>query len=135
MFYNHCNVLSTIGFYCPAILPFKVYQAKLWQLKLNWDTEPDTELIDEWLTLMEEWKGISLIMPRFTKPLPSQGIELHAFADASREALGIVIYIRKRDTNETGLLHAKALVVPNNLKPKIKKTTSGTEITQEISIP
>ena len=133
------NLLSTLasmfdpnGFVAPAILPAKLLQATIWTTKLGWDDPIPEELRREYENIKQTWNDAEIHIPRkiFCRK-SGDTTHLHGFADASTQAIGYAIYARDPATNKSGLIFARALVVPTSFRPKPKR--DGKERT--ISIP
>ena len=132
------SILATIaslfdpnGLASPATLPAKQFQARIWKQQLQWDDILPEELSSECQAMSQSWEDSSFTIPRKCFPMKSsESIQLHTFSDASITALGYAIYGRHTVTGQTGLLFARALVIPTSLT---KSTKDG--VAKPFSIP
>ena len=122
------------GFCAPALLPAKHVQASVWKEGYGWDEELPQSFKVDWDKATEGWAANEILLPRrcfmLEKGTP---IQLHAFADASGSGLGYSIYARHPKTHQTGLLFARALVIPTSMQPK--PTKKDPTASRGISIP
>ncbi|XP_076284633.1 uncharacterized protein LOC143211095 [Lasioglossum baleicum] len=121
------GVLSTIsqlfdplGWLAPVTVQGKLLMQELWTQKTGWDDALPSEFTRRWERFCTDLPEIRhLTLDRWVGQLdPDRGVEIHGFADASARAMGIVIYIRVRDDDDTfrvTLLSAKSRVAP--IKP------------------
>ena len=97
------------------MLGAKLLIQAMWLLKIPWD-EP---ISGEIQTKMKEWiEGLKFIsafeVPRYSHCQSAAKLTLHAFADASEEAYGVVIYLRAtfNESRTCNLLISKTRVAP-----------------------
>ncbi|XP_076298609.1 uncharacterized protein LOC143217848 [Lasioglossum baleicum] len=121
------EVLSTIsqlfdplGWLAPVTVQGKLLMQELWMQKTSWDDELPPEFTQRWERFCTDLAEIrELTLDRWVGQLdPDREVEIHGFSDASTRAMGIVIYIRVRDDDESfrvTLLSAKSRVAP--IKP------------------
>jgi hypothetical protein len=113
------RIFDPLGFMLPFTITAKVIFQKLWQLGLNWDEEVGEDLSSQfkgWIdgfNIIKSWN----ISRRYSNIAWSsvQGIELHAFGDASMSAYGAAVYIRIPMGNSSyacSLVTSKAKVAP-----------------------
>ena len=81
---------------------------KIWQLKLDWDTQLPPKYCEHWVKFRNEI------------------IELHGFCDASEKAYGAVVYIRSKD--EIGEIFTNILCSKSKLSPLSKKSIAKLEL-------
>ncbi|XP_076294560.1 uncharacterized protein LOC143215865 [Lasioglossum baleicum] len=121
------GVLSTIsqlfdplGWLTPVTVQGKILMQELWTQKTGWDDALPAEFSRRWEQFCSDLTEIRrLTLTRWVGQLdPDRGIELHGFADASTHAMGVAIYMRVRNDDDTfrvTLLSAKSRVAP--IKP------------------
>ena len=109
------QVFDPLGFLGPYVLGAKLLIQAMWLLKIPWD-EP---ISGEIQTKMKEWiEGLKFIsafkVPRYLHCQSAAKLALHAFADASEEAYGVVIYLRAtfNESRTCNLLISKTRVAP-----------------------
>ena len=122
------------GFCAPALLPAKHVQASVWKEGYGWDEELPKSFKVDWDKATEGWEANEIWLPRRCFMLENGApIQLHAFADASGSGLGYSIYARHPETYQTGLLFARAVVIPTSMQPK--PTKKDPNASRGISIP
>ena len=92
------RIFDPLGFMTPFVMIAKFMFQELWQQGVGWDDEVGEELHQCFL----QWvQGISqlreLCIPRKYSTLPWReinGLEVHAFGDASEKGYGAVIYLK-----------------------------------------
>ena len=96
----HCiaSLYDPVGLINPVLVKLKHYFQKLCIMKMEWDTELSSQLLDAWLELCNPFKGVSIVLTRaycFWVPNnPIVDVQLHGFADASQKAYGACVYVR-----------------------------------------
>jgi hypothetical protein len=132
------SVFDPCGWIGPCLLPAKRFQAELWRTKLAWDDEIPHEEARKWQDIMQSWSNKAFCFPRYAFGGVSRErteYQLQGFADASTQGLGLVVYARRVDDGQVGLLFAKSLVIPTSLKPKPKKSKDGSIELRDITVP
>ena len=90
------RTFDVLGWLSPAILPMKILYRDLWKAKIDWDDDVEEDYKQRHRRWREELPLLSDIrLPRhyFRHQIPAK-IELHGFADASKEAYAAVIFTR-----------------------------------------
>uniref|UniRef100_A0AC34GU52 Integrase catalytic domain-containing protein n=1 Tax=Panagrolaimus sp. ES5 TaxID=591445 RepID=A0AC34GU52_9BILA len=105
-----------LGFLSPVTIKGRIFMQKLFLEELKWDDALPPALVDEWKKIMELWNG-SIAFPRrlIQETFPAAaGIEIHVFADASKDAYCAAAYLRIPTPNgfETPLVFAKTRLQP-----------------------
>ncbi|XP_076299343.1 uncharacterized protein LOC143218185 [Lasioglossum baleicum] len=104
------EVLSTIsqlfdplGWLAPVTVQGKLLMQELWMQKTSCDDELPPEFTQRWERFCTDLAEIrELTLDRWVGQLdPDREVEIHGFSDASTRAMGIAIYIRVRDDDET----------------------------------
>ena len=120
------RLFDPLGFVTPFVMMGKCMFQELWSQKLGWDDDVplcSAELLTQW---MRDCRKLQMVkVPRCyfdvsgTDWLTGEGIELHAFADASPKGYGAVVYIRispRRDSvaavTSVSLVMSKGRVAP-----------------------
>ena len=112
------SVYDPLGIVGPFTLPAKILLQRLSKAKLDWDVEIPQEAKstwDSWLTALPKLNGFSI--PRvYTGFEDAIDIQLHFFADASKDGYGAVCYLRCYDGREYSgvLVMGKSRVAPMN---------------------
>ncbi len=112
------RVFDVLGLFAPAVLPVKLMLQRLWQNKCEWDQPVPNAMAKEWKEWAFQVKQISKypVSRQYYKTSSSvQSLQLHEFADASKEVYGAAIYVRvfyEDSTVSTTLVLAKARVAP-----------------------
>ena len=115
------RLFDPLGFVTPFVMLGKCMFQELWSLQLGWDDDvPDShaELLTQWMRDCQKLRMVKV--PRCYSDAPGtdwttgEGVELHAFADASPKGYGAAVYIRFR--RESGasvtLVMSKGRVAP-----------------------
>ena len=95
----------------------KVGMQQLWQMGYDWDQELPSKVCQEWIKLLNSWRGLNdVTFPRCITPTSAIGLPmLCIFADASREAFGACAYVRWKISNgeyDVRFMAAKSRVAP-----------------------
>ena len=116
-------MLSTIaklyhpfGWLCPVIIIAKIIMQDIWKAKLEWDDNLPPSLEKKWANFCSSMASVALMkIPRWLSTTKFSSIELHGFADASKNAYAVAIYLRVVRIGEectARLLVAKTRVYP-----------------------
>ncbi|XP_055522845.1 uncharacterized protein LOC129717024 [Wyeomyia smithii] len=111
------SLFDPLGLLGPIIVMAKLVMRKLWELKVDWDTTPPGELINDWLIFAQNLSSLnSFQVPRRVidarKPVK---LYLHGYSDVSEKAMGACIYVRSVDAagnHSSHLLCAKSKTAP-----------------------
>ncbi|XP_035231346.1 uncharacterized protein LOC118203190 [Stegodyphus dumicola] len=101
------NILSAVHrifdpmvFVCPITLTPKLLIQKTWLLKTGWNTNIPEDLGKEFYSWIDDLSLLSSIrIPRALDVNGNESLSLHTYCDASKQAYGCVIYLRK-ETSE-----------------------------------
>lgn len=111
------KVYDPMGIIAPVTITFKMLFQKVWTTTKNWDDDLSEEDQKEYDVIRKEFELLK--SAHVERCLPHNGafVELHAFADASEKAFGVVIYARMliHGDYHVCLFIAKSKVAP--LKP------------------
>ncbi|XP_074033910.1 uncharacterized protein [Leptinotarsa decemlineata] len=103
-----------IGLLAPFILYLKILIKNLWTLKLEWDEMPPENILEIWEKIRSEWGELEKFkVPRHIGAIERNPVMVLAFADASLNAYGAVVYLRSVLSNndvEVQLVCAKSKV-------------------------
>ncbi|KAJ8981055.1 hypothetical protein NQ317_018027 [Molorchus minor] len=105
-----------IGLIAPFILYLKLLVKELWRLKIDWDSETPSSISRIWSKLHNEWRDIN----KFEIPRHDSPISIIAFADASNDAYGGVVYVRSSDA--TGNIRVCLVCAKSKVSP-VKRVT------------
>lgn len=108
---GHYEPLGLTG---PAILPAKILFQKLWGEKHDWDSPLIGEERANWMGILNNWSGKKIEVPRFIFCQNADGIEVHAFVDASELSFAAAIYLCCGPPNDR---HSSLVYSKNRLKP------------------
>ncbi|XP_065086854.1 uncharacterized protein LOC135708681 [Ochlerotatus camptorhynchus] len=114
---NIASLFDPLGLLAPIIIKAKLLMQHLWELKVDWDAIPPSELTNIWQVFVQ---GLALlnsfqIPRRVIGTNKTSRIFLHGYSDASERAMGACIYIRAVDdagNHSSHLLCAKSKVAP-----------------------
>ena len=116
------SVFDPFGFVAPYVLRAKIILQQLCQAKLSWDEQIPDQQKRAWEKWLNELKSLDTVkIKRCLKPKNLgrvQDVQLHHFADASKDGYGAVTYIRQQNVEgnvHTAFVLANARVAP--LKP------------------
>ncbi|XP_054717538.1 uncharacterized protein LOC129226934 [Uloborus diversus] len=108
------KTFDPLGIVCPVTLLPKLLLQRLWECKLTWDQEVDTNIEEEflkWLKNLETLKELKI-----TRWLQCEYVidSLHFFCDASKSAYSAVVFIKicLNDSVAVHLLRAKSRIAP-----------------------
>ena len=112
MFYDPLGLVS------PIVLQSKLIYQSLCKEKINWDTIVPESIRNVWEKFVEALRHsekIFISRPLFNIYDESCLYEVHGFADASSEAYGGVVYLRRvlGNSNSTALLCSKSHLAPS----------------------
>ena len=118
------SVYDPLGLVSPVTLQGKLLLQELCKLELGWDAEVPSELADRWKAWTSSLPLLANLKVRRSYAPPGFGpvrtYQLHHFADASKDAYGVVTYLRM--TNEHGHVACCLLVSRARVAP-LKRTT------------
>ena len=108
------SLFDPFGFASPIIMPLKHFLSKLWDLSVGWDEILSEELSSEFHTLVSE---LDLIRLQFSVPRNfgmnmHDTVQVHLFCDASRLAMGCVVYFVQG--SQSVLVCSRLKIVPKN---------------------
>lgn len=113
------QIFDPLGLLSPVIITAKVLLQRLWLLKLGWDDELPSDVVQAWRQFANALPLLNTIrVPRHVIGNNPEYLELHIFTDASESAYGACVYVRSAysDRKATSkLLCSKSKVAP--LKP------------------
>lgn len=116
---NTCKIFDPLGLLSPCTITLKILLQKLWELKLEWDSDVPNGIKKTWDKIINNLDLLlALSIPRSVLCSFPVSIDLHCFVDASQNAYAACVYLRSTDDEgnvSTNLLCAKTRVVP--LKP------------------
>ena len=110
---NMTKIYDPLGLFSPVTVKAKIFAQLLWKHSFDWDVPLPTELSDEWLKIASELGQVPNVqLPRcyFESNTKDTPLELHTFADASKQAYGAVSYLKCG--NECSLIMSKSRVSP-----------------------
>lgn len=113
------SIYDVYSVYAPLLLRAKLFLQKL-QLDrdLSWDTVLPVVLQREWSNITKQTNSSPLVeLPRFVGERKSK-FSLIAFTDASKDAYGVVVYIRDLNANTINYLLAKNRLLNSSLSRK-----------------
>ena len=123
------SIYDPLGLACPAVLKGKLLMREAQRIKgksipqgeAEWDIPLPDELLCEWTDWVDSLNHLSLIkVPRCHKPNGFGRVkryELHCFSDASKDAIGLVLYLRCiNDLGKIALafIHGSSKVCPRS---------------------
>ncbi|KAF8373122.1 hypothetical protein PRIPAC_79551 [Pristionchus pacificus] len=91
MLSSNASIFDPMGWLQPLILQSKLL-VQLWCHELKWDQPVDTSIQSKFHELLNDIESFNLEIPRYNSMSSSNEIHLVAFADASKLAMGAVIY-------------------------------------------
>ncbi|XP_026747883.1 uncharacterized protein LOC113508909 [Trichoplusia ni] len=112
------KLFDPLGWIAPSLILAKILIQKLWMEKVSWDDKINENLVDEWLTIREDFEEVKEVkIDRWLGTLRSEvdKIEIHGFSDASTRAYAAVAYVRIKMQDgsvSTKLQAAKTRVAP-----------------------
>ena len=114
------RIYDPLGIVGPFVLVAKILFQKAWQQTIGWDEPLPKELSEpfqEWIIGTRELKNINLPRVYFPGVMwteVKEGLELHAFGDASQVGYGAVVYgrIRTAEGYQVSIVAARCRVAP-----------------------
>lgn len=113
------SIFDPLGLLAPVVLVAKILLQDIWKLKLEWDEPVPVDVLTRWRRWCAELRVLEELTVRRNHlarpPNTYRSIQLHAFADASKDGFGAVLYLRLEDCQgvEVSLVLAKARVAPS----------------------
>ncbi|KAF8371407.1 hypothetical protein PRIPAC_77836 [Pristionchus pacificus] len=93
MLSSNASIFDPVGLLQPLTLQAKSLVQKLWCIDLKWDQSVDPSIQSQFHDLLTDIESFHLNIPRYNGMSSSNQIHLVAFADASKLAMGAVIYV------------------------------------------
>lgn len=110
------QIFDPLGLLSPCTITPKIILQHLWQEKLSWDSAVPLHLNYKWITFRNQLHTLNKItIPRRVVCDNYETLELHGFADSSKQAYGSCIYLRSTDLSGNvccKLVCAKTRVAP-----------------------
>ena len=112
------SIFDPMGLLAPVVLVAKIILQDIWRLKLNWDELLPPDILIRWRRWTEELQALENVSIRrsiLTAPMSTyRSLQLHAFADASKDGFGAAVYLRAESERgvDVSLVVAKARVAP-----------------------
>ena len=132
MFSAAATIFDPLGCIAPVILPVKILMQEIWREGVQWDQKLPAGFMKSWKKWCGNLKDLtSLQIPRCLRPTEfgkrDCRIQLHLFADASKDGYGAVRYFRYEaaDTNKT---HVSFALAKSRVAPVRKQTIPKLEL-------
>ncbi len=123
------KIFDPLGLLSPFVIRAKVMMQQLWLLKLDWDDQLPTELVEKWCFWRQEIEHLPLFtIPRWFGGLHGQACEIHCFGDASTTAYAACIYIRYIDNNDASLFVSTLVMAKSRVAPLDKQSLPKLEL-------
>ncbi|XP_075154865.1 uncharacterized protein LOC142228347 [Haematobia irritans] len=109
------QLFDPAGWITPIIIRAKMLMQQPWLDGLDWDTPVSQETHLTWESLMQDFSHIANIkFPRWIRYMPSDRIQIHGFADASKAAYCACVYVVVNSdcASNSNLVVAKSKVAP-----------------------
>ena len=110
------KLFDPAGWLTPVIVRAKLLMQQLWLEGLDWDEEVSLESHSLWNNLVSDLAMVDKItIPRWIQYDPSNQIQIHGFADASKAAFCATVYVRCQRSEHiacSNILVAKSKVAP-----------------------
>ncbi|XP_075162853.1 uncharacterized protein LOC142235486 [Haematobia irritans] len=109
------QLFDPAGWITPIIIRAKMLLQQLWLEGLDWDTPVSQETHLTWESLMQDFSHIANIkIPRWIRYMPSDRVQIHGFADASKAAYCACLYVVVNSdcASNSNLVVAKSKVAP-----------------------
>ena len=110
------SYFDPLGLWCPFMLKMKLCYSLIVSRTCSWDDPVPEELQEQWNMLASEMNQLSsLTIPRHYSTLEDGVYELHVFSDATQEAMGACVYLRKINDHmiDTALVLGKCRIFPS----------------------
>ena len=106
------GIYDVYNLYAPILLRAKLFMQKLQSMKdLDWDKPISKELSREWLNIVRQANATPVIKMQRYVGKRDDSFSLIAFTDASKDAYGVVLYIKDTITNEVSYLCSKTKLI------------------------
>ena len=110
------SVFDPLGLASPVTIRARLFISELWRDKYDWDIELPTEKVDNWRAIATDLEKISDIeFPRGYGLDRKRPVQLHAFCDASLNAIGTAVFLKQDDC--VSLVGSKSKIVGQSAKP------------------
>ena len=124
------GIFDPLGLASPVVITAKFLYSQLCQLKLSWDEEIQGEIANAWKKWIKTLVEVqSLSVPRSIIASGVVKMVLHGFADASKMAIGVCIYLVAHYENGEAsqqLLIAKSRIAPEKSIPRLELVAAHT---------
>lgn len=126
------RLYDPIGQLSPVVIRAKVTIQELWRVGISWDDKLPPEEAVKWYRFHKNLPGLrDLKIPRWIGTTADCSIQLHGFADASKQAYAAAVYIRVTRINgetQCRLITSKTRVAPIITKSIPKLELSAAEL-------
>ena len=120
------DILSTLNsiydiynIYAPFLLKAKLFLQRLsCDKSIKWKTVLNEELSKEWNKIAKKWNSIPTVDIERKIGKRNGQYELYAFTDASRNAIGVIIYAKEVITGKITYFNAKSSLLNDTLRKK-----------------
>lgn len=118
-------IFDPLGLLAPCTIIAKILIQSLWLEKLSWDESLPSGLHSKWIQYYNQLKSLNeFVIPRQATAPNRVKIQIHGFADASKDAYGACVYIRILDNKEK--IHLNLLCAKTKVAPLKTQTISRT---------
>lgn len=110
------RIFDPLGLLSPIVVKGRILLQKLWISKFDWDEELPEDICTEWRKFRKDLELVERIeVPRFLNPFLATKFELFGYADASKDAYGMCLYLKSICENGNSskmLMYSKSRVAP-----------------------
>lgn len=107
------SIYDPLGIYLPTKNRAKLFLNELQNNKsISWDSKLEENMIKEWIKICKQYNASKFSeIPRYLGER-SYSYDLIGFVDASRDLIGVVLYLKEVSGNELKFLSAKNKIIP-----------------------
>ena len=123
------RVFDALRWFSPATISMKILLQRLWELKVGWDDQVPSHILEKW----EVWRSeLPLLTTKhlercyYLKEDTLEYTELHGFSDASEEAYAAVAYMRSVYTS--GRSHVSSIMAKTKVAPLKRQSIPRLEL-------
>ncbi|XP_062704180.1 uncharacterized protein LOC134286566 [Aedes albopictus] len=126
------RIYDPLGLIGPVLTTAKLFLREIADTTIDWDSPLPQPMVNRWKAFREELMKLNdLQIPRWILSATAIRVELHGFADSSKQAYGACLYTRMLQSDGTSIMKlicSKSRILPKQSSQSKPITTSLSEL-------